>query len=94
MQTPDTINGGTVEGIAVLPSAITLTEGETAQLYATLYPSGVVGTVTWSSSAEGKASVSDNGLVTAIASGSATITATSNSKTDTCSVTVTAAPSP
>lgn len=90
VQTPDTIGGGEVTGIGVFPSTLSLVEGETAQLQALLYPSGIVDTVTWSSSASGKASVSSSGLVTAVEAGSATITATCNGKTDTCAVTVTA----
>ena len=90
VQTPDTIGGGEVTGIGVFPSTLSLVEGETAQLQALLYPSGIVDTVTWSSSASGKASVSSSGLVTAVEAGSATIAATCNGQTDTCAVTVTA----
>lgn len=46
------------------------------------------GTVTWTTSNSGKATVDQNGLVTGVASGSATITATCNGLTDSCSVTV------
>lgn len=91
IQTPDTITGGSVTGIGVTPSTLALTVGETAQLTALLYPSGIIDDVTWSSSASTKASVSASGLVTALEAGSATITATCNGKTDTCSVTVSAA---
>lgn len=92
VQTPDTISGGTVTGIAVVPSTLALTVGDTAQLQAVLYPSGVVGTVTWTSSADDKADVDSTGTVSAIGAGTATITATCNGKTDTCAVTVSAAP--
>lgn len=91
VQTPDTITGGSVTGIGVTPSTLSLTVGDTAQLTALLYPSGIIDAVTWSSSASTKASVSTSGLVTALETGSATITATCNGKTDTCSVTVSAA---
>ena len=91
VQTPDTISAGTVEGIAVVPSAVSVAVGSTVQLQAVLYPSGVAGTVTWSSSAQGKATVDENGVVTGVDAGSATITATCNSKTDTCAVTITSA---
>ena len=80
-----------VSGIGVTPSTLSLTVGETENLTAILYPSGVTGTVTWSSSASTKASVDSNGKVTALEAGSATITATCNGKSDTCSVTVAAA---
>lgn len=92
VQTPDTISGGTVTGIAVVPSTLALTVGDTAQLQAVLYPSGVVGTVTWTSSADDKVDVDSTGTVSAIGAGTATITATCNGKTDTCAVTVSAAP--
>ena len=46
------------------------------------------GTVTWTSSNTGKATVGTDGLVTGVASGTATITATCNGKTDSCVVTV------
>jgi phi13 family phage major tail protein len=96
VQTPDTIqasNPPAVTGIGVAPSSLTLVEGDTAQLEATLFPAGATGTITWSSSADTYAEVDEDGVVTAIAEGSATITATCSGKTDTCSVTVTA-PSP
>lgn len=92
VQTPDTISGGTVTGIAVVPSTLALTVGDTAQLQAVLYPPGVVGTVTWTSSADDKVDVDSTGTVSAIGAGTATITATCNGKTDTCAVTVSAAP--
>ena len=94
VQTPDTISGGTVTGIAVVPSTLALTVGNAEQLEAVLYPSGVVGTVTWTTSSDSVADVDDSGIVEAIGTGTATITATSNGKTDTCTVTVSAAPSP
>lgn len=73
-----------------------LTEGETATLVATTVPAGQV--VTWSASDSGEyASVDENGVVTAVAAGTATITASmtydGTTYTDTCNVTVTAAPS-
>lgn len=97
-QTPDTIevSNVAVTGVGVAPSTITLEVGETANLVATVTPANASNrTVTWSSSAEGVATVSSAGLVTAVAEGSATITATtaSGSYTDTCAVTVEAASS-
>ena len=47
--------------------------GHTAQLKAATLPEGA--TVTWTSSAEAKATVSNKGIVTGVASGSATIKA-------------------
>lgn len=90
VQTPDTISTTPeVTGIGVTPSSVTVEEGEKAQLTATLYPAGATGTVTWSVTSGGTyASVSENGEVTGLAAGSATITATCGTHTDTCAVTV------
>lgn len=95
VQTPDTVqasNPPSVTGIGVAPSTLAMVEGDVAQLDATLYPAGATGTVTWSSSSDSVAEVDADGIVTAVAAGSATITATCSGKTDTCAVTVTAAP--
>ena len=66
-------------------------EGESIQLVAVTVPSGAE--VTWSSSAEGKATVDENGLVTGVEAGTANITATITvdnvAYTDVCVVTVT-----
>lgn len=95
VQTPDTISAAvtpTVTGIGISPSTLALTEGETAALTATLYPSGAVGTVTWAvTTGDTYAEVDEDGVVTALAEGSATVTATCNGKTDICTVTITAA---
>ena len=93
VKTPDDILGNvTPEGIGVVPAALALTVGETAQLKAELTPAGAQGEITFSSSASSYASVdSATGLVTAVAAGTATITATCGTLTDTCTVTVTAA---
>lgn len=47
------------------------------------------GTVTWTSSAEGKATVSSTGVVTGVTAGTTIITASCNGLTDSCTVTVT-----
>ena len=47
------------------------------------------GTVTWTSSAEGKATVSSDGVVTGVTAGTTLITASCNGLTDSCTVTVT-----
>jgi uncharacterized protein YjdB len=63
----------------------------TVQLIATVLPTNAtINTVTWSSSDATKATVSDAGLVTAVASGEATITVTTTDggKTATCVITV------
>lgn len=51
-------------------------KGKTVTLTATLAPEGSTGTVTWASSDEAIATVDQNGVVTAVAPGEATITAT------------------
>lgn len=87
------------ETIEVLPSKVelnkdevTLAANETEQLTATVTPAtATTKTVTWSSSDETVATVSDAGLVTAVADGTATITCVCTSDTsvkDTCEVTV------
>ena len=80
-----------VTGVSVSPTSVTLTEGNTYQLSATVSPSNATNkTVRWTSNATSVATVSSNGLITAIAQGSATITATTEDGgyTATCRVTV------
>ena len=74
--------------VSVAPSSVTLTEGGSRYLTATVYPSNASQSVSWSSSNSSVVSVSSSGKITAIKAGTATITATtSNGKTGTCSVT-------
>ena len=76
-----------VLSVNISPSSITLNAiGNTSQLTATTVPTGA--NVIWVSSDTSVATVSDNGLVTSVAWGSATITATAGNKTATCSVMV------
>ncbi len=78
--------------ISLNKTSATLTEGNTLQLTATVLPSNATNkTVTWSTSNSSVATVNSNGLVTAIAPGSATITARTTDGTNlsaTCNVTV------
>lgn len=68
---------GLVENILLSPEAITLEVGETKQITANVYPSDAIDkTLYWTSSDEKVAKV-NNGLVTAIGIGKATITASS-----------------
>ena len=78
-------------GISLDQTSLTLTEGETATLTATLTPEGATTTVTWTSSDEKVVTVS-NGKVTAEGEGTATITAKAGELSATCDVTVNAAP--
>lgn len=87
--------------VQVVPESVTLDKTElnlqpdnTETLHATINPSDaeVQNTISWESSAPGVATVGDNGLVTAVANGTATITATTeNGKKATCTVKVTTA---
>jgi uncharacterized delta-60 repeat protein len=66
-----------VTGIGLDSAAKALAVGATAQLTASVYPATATDAgVTWSSSAEGVATVSSTGLVAAVAAGSATISVT------------------
>ena len=80
-------------GISLDPPSATLTQaGETLQLTATVSPDDATNKgVTWESSNPDVATVDDEGLVTAVANGTATITVTTadgSSKSATCEVTV------
>lgn len=78
-------------------TSLTLDVGESDTLTATITPSNATDqNVTWSSDNESVATVDQNGRVTAVAPGTATITVTTEdgNKTATCAVTVTAATVP
>ncbi len=88
--TPEVVN---VLSVKLEPATITLEEGETVTLVATIIPENADNkNVSWSSDKPEIASVS-NGTLTAVAEGSAIITVTTEdgAKTATCAVTVTAA---
>ncbi len=81
-----------VSGVTLSQETLNLETGETATLTATVLPSSAGNkNVTWSSSNEAVATV-ENGVVTAVGTGNATITVTTvdGGKTATCDVTVTA----
>ena len=100
--TTSVFKGGIVEapaptvlatGVSLNKTAVTLNSvGQTATLIATVAPDNVSNSnVTWTSSNNGVATVSNTGIVTAVANGTATITATTDDGTDlaaTCAVTV------
>lgn len=80
-----------VTGVSLDKTSLSMTEGDTYTLTATVSPSNATNkSVTWSSSSTSVATVSGSGVVTAKAAGSATITVTTvdGGKTATCSVTV------
>lgn len=80
------------KSVSVSPSSVTLTEGGSRYLTATVYPSNANQSVTWTSSNANIASISSSGKVTAVNAGTAIITAkTSNGKSATCTVTCKAA---
>ena len=81
----------TATNITLSSTSLTMTTEESAQLTATITPSGATQKVTWSVSPSGFVSVSDTGKVTASTAGNATITATVGSVSATCAVTVTKA---
>ncbi len=77
------------ESITLDKTTLSLAVGESATLIATVKPDDATDkTVTWSSSDESVAKV-DNGKVTAVKSGTATVTAKCSDKTTECAVTVT-----
>ena len=82
-------------GDPIDPTGITLNRTEATvqinnslQLVATLQPSGATGNISWTSSNPAVATVSNNGLVNAFASGDTTITATVGSYSATCAINV------
>lgn len=80
-----------VSGVTVDPKTGSVAVGETIKLTAATAPDNATDkTVTWASSDESKATV-DNGTVTGIAEGEATITAIAGDKTDTAEITITVA---
>ena len=74
--------------VTVSPESVTLAPTETQELTTTVLPADNTDALVYSSSNEEVATVSDGGVITAVAVGSATITATSGNYSDTCEVTV------
>ena len=86
-----------VIGVTVSPKILSLTKGSTGSVVATVAPSDASNkNVTYTSSKPSVATVSETGVVTAVAEGSTTITVTTEDGdyTDTCAVTVTEASAP
>lgn len=80
-----------VESVSIDPSSMTLTEDDTKQLTAVISPSNAsIKTVTWKSLDPKYATVDENGVVTAVSAGMATISVTTDDgkKTANCHVTV------
>ena len=77
-------------GITLNKTKLSLEKGKSETLTTTVTPENSTDTITWESSDKTKATVDNNGKVTAIAEGTTTITAkTTSGKTATCTVTVT-----
>jgi uncharacterized protein YjdB len=91
-----TVTPAPVATVTVTPTTVSVVRGSTQQLAAeTRDAHNTVLTgraVSWSSSNESVATVAAGGLVTGVASGSATITATSEGQSGSSSITVTPAP--
>ena len=84
-----TVNPILAESITLDKTELTLTIGASEKLTATVLPEDVTDkTVTWSASDAAIATVDNEGNVTAISVGEATITATCGDKSATCKVTV------
>ncbi len=82
-----------VESISLSETSLSLEEGKTATLTATVLPDDAADkTVSWTSSDAAIATVDENGQVTAVKAGKATITATTTdgNKSATCEITVVA----
>ena len=78
-----------VASVSINPGSIEMVIGETSQLRASISPSNATEkNVSWASSKQSVATVSESGLVSAVAEGTATITASVGGKSGTCSVTV------
>ena len=100
VQTPDSIeiapdphHDVPVTGVTVSPTTGSINVGETLTLTAIVAPEDATDTsVTWGTSDDGVATVSDSGVVTGVGAGNATITVTTTdgSFTATCTVEVTA----
>lgn len=76
-----------VESVTVTPATLKLMEGETGELEAEVLPANAEYELEWTSSDESVVTVED-GKVTAIAAGTATVSAIAGDKTGTCTVTV------
>ena len=84
-----TVNPIPVENVTLNVTTLTLAPNMTKTLTATVNPDDADDkTVTWSSSNPSVATVSNDGMVTAVKVGAATITAQAGSKTAACEVTV------
>ncbi|MCF0177481.1 MAG: Ig domain-containing protein, partial [Bacteroidales bacterium] len=78
-----------VTSVTITPSTLNMTAGDAAvSLTAQVLPNSAMAPVTWSSSDQSVATVSNSGSVTPLKEGSVTITATAGGKSGSCKVTV------
>ena len=77
-----------VESVSLNRTSVTLGEGESVTLSATLNPKDATAQVTWTSSDESVATIDQNGKINAIRAGVANIVAKAGNKQATCVVTV------
>ncbi len=91
---PDSTKPGdvTVQSVSVTPDETTLQIGQTVQLKAAITPAEAVAEVDWTTSDAAVATVAEDGTVTAVSVGIATVTASAGGKTAKCTVTVIAQP--
>lgn len=75
-------------GLIVSPETYTMTIGERFTITGTKRPGNAEGTISWSSSNQSVASITQTGLITAISAGTATITASCGGFTATSRITV------
>ena len=86
--------GPKIKSISVSPTSATIIVAQQVQLTATASPASVSATFIWATSNNAVATVSQTGLVTGVAAGSASITASSGGVTGASAITVTVAPPP
>jgi acid phosphatase type 7 len=90
---PSLVKGGpSVKRITVIPASATIAVDGSIALSASVFPHRAVTDIVWSTSNAAVATVSESGLVTGVAEGTATITATAGVVTDESSITVSSAP--
>jgi len=81
-------NSGENASIVITEQNLSILPKETYKLNVAVYPGHIINSLIWSTSDAGVAIVDENGTVTAVGCGKATITATAGSVSATCIVTV------
>ena len=86
---PLTVNAVPATAVTLSSSTLSIEEGASSTLTATLVPDNATDTVSWTTS-DGTTATVENGVVSGLKAGTATITATAGSVSESCTVTVTA----